>query len=314
MIRKKPGCCFMYRVRQQIDCSDSIWQREPARKGALAVLDTGVARHPDLAGRIIDFRDFVYNRNMVYDDSGHGTHVCGIACGDGRLSEGRYRGLSPFTGLVVGKVLDAQGNGTVEAMIEGIKWIIERQKKYDIRILNISIGIGQLNDALKEQALIRWLETAWDMGLVVVCAAGNGGPAWDSLSPLGTSPRLITVGCHDGEYFKDMENRCETYSGRGALLDTVRKPDIVAPGTEIVSCDAKCRRVLKGYTHAYVKKSGTSMATPIVSGALSLLLQKYPEYTNELAKKKLLYTATDLREPWYKQGYGMINVARLLQK
>ncbi len=303
----------MFRVRGQIACEEAFVMNEPRRRGTIAVLDTGVGKHPDFTGRILDFKDFVHNRNMIYDDSGHGTHVCGIAGGSGKLSDGKFKGISPYTNLIVGKVLDEYGNGSVEAMIAGIRWVIESRKKYDIRILNISIGIGELQNKEKETAIRMWLENAWDMGLLVVCAAGNGGPAWDTISPLGTSPRLITVGCHDGEYFKNMANRCETYSGRGSLMDTIRKPDIVAPGTEIVSCDVRCRKTLKGYTNSYVKKSGTSMATPIVSGALSLLLQKNPEINNELAKKKILYSATDLGDPWYKQGYGMVHVARLLQ-
>lgn len=303
----------MFRVRGQIGCGDEFIQLEPKRRGTIAILDTGVGRHPDLVGRIVDFKDFVLDRNAIYDDSGHGTHVCGIACGSGKLSEGRYRGISPYTNLMVGKVLDSKGNGTVESMIAGIKWVIQKRKQYDIRVLNISIGIGELKNKEKERAMKYWLETAWEMGLVVVCAAGNGGPAWNTISPLGASQKLITVGCHDGEYFRDMENRCETYSGRGSLLDVVRKPDIVAPGTEIMSCDVRCKKNIKGYTNAYIKKSGTSMATPIVAGGISLFLQKYPEYSNEFVKKKLLYSAMDLKEPWYKQGYGMINIERLLQ-
>lgn len=298
----------MFRVRQQVGCEDSFALEKPEKVHTIAVLDTGVVGHPDLVGRIRDFKDFVHGRNVMYDDSGHGTHVCGIACGDGRLSAGRYRGISPQAELIVGKVLDREGNGTVESMVQGIKWVLDRREKYNVRVLNISIGIGGLQDKEKETALVRWLETAWDMGLVVVCAAGNGGPAWNTISPLGTSPRLITVGCHDGEYFRDMPGRCETYSGRGSLFQTVRKPDVVAPGTEIISCHAGYRKT------AYVKKSGTSMATPIVAGAMSLFLLKFPESSNELAKKKLLYSAADLGEPWYKQGYGMLNVKRLLEK
>lgn len=303
----------MFRVRRQIGCGDDGPAAGQGRVCTIAVLDTGVAGHPDLAGRILDFRDFVNHKNAAYDDSGHGTHVCGIACGNGRLSAGRYRGISPFSNLVVGKVLDREGNGNAQTMIEGIKWVLDKREKYGIRILNISIGTGQLDDKEREAALVGWLETAWDMGLLVVCAAGNGGPQWNTISSLGSSSRLVTVGCHDGEYYRDMPNRCETYSGRGSMLSSVRKPDVVAPGTEILSCDARCRRGRRGYVHAYTSKSGTSMATPIVSGALALLFQQDPECRNEMAKRRLLYSATDLGEPWYKQGYGMLNVKKLLE-
>lgn len=276
-------------------------------------MDTGVARHPDLIDRVVGFKDFVFHRNNIYDDSGHGTHVCGIACGEGRLSSGKYHGVSPFSNLLVGKVLDSQGNGSVESMVEGIRWVLENRSRYDVQVLNISIGIGQLSNKNKEEQLRHWLEAAWDTGLVVVCAAGNGGPAWDSISPLGSSPKLITVGCHDGDYFKDKSNRCETYSGRGSLYGTLRKPEVVAPGTDIISCDSRCRKTMTGYSYAYTMKSGTSMATPIVSGALALLLQKNTNLTNEMVKKKVANSSTDLGEPWCKQGYGMLHVKRLLE-
>lgn len=303
---------LLFRVRKQIACEEKSLIRN-SDAGTIAILDTGVGKHPDLTGRLIDFRDFVGGKNVMYDDSGHGTHVCGIACGDGTLSEGKYRGISPFSRFVVGKVLDSNGDGTVEAMIEGIKWVLSIRTKYNIQILNVSVGIGRLEDKEKERALCRWLETAWDTGLVVVCAAGNGGPAQRTISPLGESSKVITVGCHDGEFYKDKADRCESYSGRGSLIDTIRKPDIVAPGTEIISCNVKCRKNFGGYAYAYTSKSGTSMATPIVSGALALLVQKYPEYTNEMVKRKLQYTAEDLKEPWYMQGWGMVNVKRLLE-
>lgn len=77
-------------------------------------------------------------------------------------------------------------------------------------------------------------------------------------------------------------------------------------GTEIMSCNVGIEYKGRGYRNAYVAKSGTSMATPIVSGGIALLLQKYPYFTNEQAKKKLQYSATDLSLPWSKQGASVI--------
>lgn len=301
----------MLRVRNQIGCEE-IKMPEMSRVPGVAVLDTGIALHPDFQGRIVGFRDFIHGRNSAYDDNGHGTHVCGIIAGDGSLSGGKYRGIAPCAKLFVGKVLDEKGDGTVENMVEGIRWVLDKKDEFSIRVLNISVGIGQLKSKEKEQLLISYLEKAWEEGLAVVCAAGNNGPELNTLSPLGKSYKVITVGCHDGSYYKNLPGRCETYSARGKSSLGERKPDIVAPGTEIISCDANCRKNLRGYHSSYVKKSGTSMAAAIVSGTLALFFAIYGEAGNEHAKKKLLYSATDLGEAWNKQGYGMVNVENLL--
>ena len=105
------------------------------------------ARHPDLYGRPVCFRDFVGGRNLPYDDNGHGTHVCGILCGNGRLSGGKYRGMAPGASLVVGKVLDENGDGKVEAMLAGMDWVLKIRTRYRIRILNISVGIGSMEES-----------------------------------------------------------------------------------------------------------------------------------------------------------------------
>ena len=308
----------MQRVRTQIACPEpDICSGKPVTIG---FLDTGVARHPDFENRILVFRDFVNKKDSCYDDSGHGTHVCGIAAGDGRLSEGKYRGIAPESLLAIGKVLNEEGDGLADHMIAGLNWFLEIKEQINLRIINISIGLGNLKDRQKKQELIAKVEEAWQRGILVVCAAGNLGPAKGSISPLGASRRVVTVGCHDGNFFGENANRCETYSGRGPSKDAIRKPDLVAPGTEIISCNAHFYYQRKRrYVHtiqavnAYTAKSGTSMATPMVSGAAALLLQKNPGLNTEQIKKKLLYSATDLGEPWTKQGWGMLNIRRALE-
>lgn len=313
MIWKKPGVFDVNRVRKQVGCPDAVYSRNHGETVTAAVLDTGVALHPDLGRRIIGFRDFIHHRQAVYDDSGHGTHVCGILAGDGALSKGRFQGMAPMARLVVGKILNQNGEGCVENMLEGIDWILSVQAYYHIRILNISVGVGELRNKADKEELIKAIERAWDKGLVVIAAAGNTGPAPMSISPIGASKKVITVGCHDGGYFGKRESICENYSGRGPSEYAFKKPDIVAPGTDIVSCCHKCRKHYYAYKDAYTKKSGTSMATPIVSGAAALLLQKSPSCTNEMVKSRLIYTATDMKEPWSKQGWGMIDVNKLLE-
>lgn len=300
----------MQRVRKQVGLTDDRILRDGTGI-VIAVLDTGVGKHPDLDGKVLAFHDFVNGRQVPYDDSGHGTHVCGILCGSGRLSEGRYRGMAPGAELVVGKVLDARGDGETENMIEGLEWVLAQRDRYRIRILNISVGIGALDDRLKEAALMRKLEQLWDEGILVVCAAGNKGPRNNSIASIGGNGRVVTVGCHDGAYFRDHPGRCETYSGRGDPNGRMRKPDLVAPGTEIVSCNVHCRETRNGYRNAYLAKSGTSMATPVVSGAAALLMQGDPGMTNEECRDRLLFTCTDLGLPWNRQGFGMVNVGWL---
>lgn len=277
------------------------------------MLDTGVAFHPDFDNRIIAFKDFVHGKKRLYDDSGHGTHVAGCLCGSGCVSLGKYRGIAPGSRLVVGKVLDENGDGVIENMAQGIIWVLDHQREYDIRILNISIGMGENAEKERMNHLLMLVDEAWKSGLIVVCAAGNMGPDAMTISPLGARREVITVGCHEGGYFGNRKQLCENYSGRGPSPYALKKPDIVAPGTDIVSCNARIRKAGRFYRDGYIAKSGTSMATPVVSGGLALLLQKYPFYSNEQAKQKLLYTAKDLNDPWNKQGWGMIQINRLLQ-
>lgn len=301
----------MQRVREQVEIAGG----EQGLDGSgvtVAVLDTGACSHRDLQGRILDFQDFVGDRGLLYDDNGHGTHVCGILCGSGVLSEGKYRGMAPGASLLVGKVLDRRGDGSTEAMLEGLDWVLQTREKFRTRILNISVGIGNLAEPAKERALQEKINQVWDSGILVVCAAGNKGPGDGTISSVGGSSLVVTVGCHDGSYKAGTPGRCETYSGRGFYGSAVRKPDLVAPGTDIVSCNVNFYRLGGRVRNAYAAKSGTSMATPIVSGAAALALQKYPEWDNARCKQELQYSAVDLGLPWNQQGWGMVNVRRLL--
>lgn len=300
----------MHRVRESV--AGNLIDRLDGRGVTVAVLDTGIGAHPDLNGRLVGFRDFVGDGNTGYDNNGHGTHVCGILCGNGRMSYGRYRGMAPGVRLVVGKVLDEKGDGSTEAMLEGMEWVLQAKDRYRIRILNISVGIGDLKEAEKEKALHDKIEEIWESGILVVCAAGNKGPGEGTISCVG-GDKTVTVGCHDGEYEKENPGRCEVYSGRGISGGFTRKPDLVAPGTNIVSCNVACQGRKARAGNAYIAKSGTSMATPVVSGAAALAFQRYPDMTNGECKQKLQFSATDLGLPWNQQGWGMLNVERFLE-
>lgn len=302
----------MNRVRKQVGCRENL-QRDIATEDiSVAILDTGIGRHPDFGNRLIAFSDFVNGRPGCYDDSGHGTHVAGCVGGSGYASRGMYRGMAPVCRLCVGKVLDRNGEGSVESMYKGLLWVLNNRLRYQIRVLNVSLGIGASGDKERMEELVGLLDAAWEQGIVVVCAAGNNGPAEGTISPLGSSRKVITVGCHEGGYFGARRDLCENYSGRGSSDMLYRKPDVVAPGTDIISCNVQFRGSNRaGFRNAYAKKSGTSMSTPIISGAAALFLQKYPYMNNEQVKRKMIYSARDLGDVWSKQGWGMLNLEEM---
>ena len=273
----------------------------------IAILDTGISPHIDFiqpTKRILAFIDFINHRRNPYDDCGHGTHVAGIIAGSGFNSNGVYHGIAPKTNLVILKILDHNGNGNINNVIKAIHWVISNKSKYNIKILNISLGT--ITDNPKEnQILVQSVENAWNNGITVLTAAGNLGPDPYSVTAPGTSKKIITVGSSE-EYLHSISNGNinYSYSGCGPTKECILKPEIVAPGNNIISCINS--------TKGYISKSGTSMSTPIVSGSIALLYEKYPYLTNKDIKILLYKTALDINLPKNKQGWGMINIPALL--
>lgn len=271
----------------------------------VAVLDTGCFLHEDLSAQITGFYDTVHKRQTPYDDNGHGTHVCGIICGNGSASNGRFCGIAPKCRLFPVKVLDRHGSGYTSDVLAGLRWVREHQALYNIRIVNISVGSFSHKNMSENSAIVRGVDEAWDQGLIVVVAAGNMGPKSGTITTPGISRKVITVGCSDDDReVRVLGNRMIHYSGRGPTKACVCKPDIIAPGAYITSCS--------NMPGKYTGKSGTSMATPLVSGALALLLEKYPEMTNLDAKMRLWERAVDLGLPKNRQGHGLLDIHRLL--
>lgn len=287
----------------------------------LAVVDTGIWPHGDFTSgknRVIGFCDIINGRKNPYDDNGHGTHVAGIIGGNGYLSKEDYIGVAPRCNLIGVKVLNHKGDGNISDVLAGLQWIIDNKKKYNIRIVNISVGTTSKNDLDENSMLVKGVNAVWDTGIVVVVAAGNNGPNPMSISTPGISRKVITVGSSDDNYTVEVfGSKKKDYSGRGPTNACIRKPDVIAPGSNIVSC-----KVLKGqqgriyprgkYPSMYTIKSGTSMSTPIVSGAIALLLSKHPNMTNKDVKLKLRTSTIDLGHPWSKQGWGLLNIPKLL--
>jgi len=293
----------MDRVRRMIGLDKleySSLGRYNGRGVGVAILDTGLCiENRDLSGRVAAFSDFISNKKQCYDDNGHGTHIAGIVGGTGRNSNGLYRGIAPKCHFVIAKVLDRNGNGNVNCVKRAIEWVISIKEKYNIRILNISIGMFVETNSNEQAKLVDIVEKAWDAGIVVVAAAGNNGPQQMSVTNPGIIPKIITVGAIQ-------ERKVQRYySGRGPTRDCILKPEILAPGQRIMSC--------KNTVNGYISKSGSSMATPVVTGAIALLLQKEPQLAPIDVKIRLYERAEDLGLSKEKQGWGTINIGKLLR-
>lgn len=267
----------------------------------IAFLDTGIFPHIDFDNRLLAFYDFIHHMHDAYDDNGHGTHVAGIAAGSGAASYGKYQGVAPQANIIALKVLDENGNGNKEHVIEALQWIRDNRENYNIRIVNISVGTTQKEHG-KYEELLRMVELLWDEGLVIVAAAGNMGPGAGTITIPGNSRKVITVGS------SDMLMNNHRLSGRGPTRQCVCKPDIVAPGNGIISCGTDRNERL------YVKKSGTSMSTPFVSGAIAVLLEQYPSMTNFEVKCHLRDTALDMGLSHNMQGWGKFQLQLFLKK
>lgn len=258
----------------------------------VVVMDTGVAMHPDLDGHIWIYRDFIGGRLEKYDDNGHGTHVCGIIGGD-RI------GMAPECKMIVLKVLDDTGNGSVAHSMSAFRWILENRERFNIRVVNISMGMAPKQNEEGARYILGAVELLWDMGIVVVAAAGNLGPSEGSITIPGLHKKVITVGSYD-----------HVKSGQGSVSENIWKPDLVAPGTRIFSCNAKWKEQNEAL---YVAKNGTSMSTPIVTGAIAQLLSREPNLPNMEVKKRLMRCCDNLNMPQTKQGRGLLNVQKLLK-
>ncbi|MCI8814050.1 MAG: S8 family peptidase [Lachnospiraceae bacterium] len=266
----------------------------------VAVIDTGIFPHVDFDNRIIAFQDIVYGKRQPYDDNGHGTHIAGILGGSGSASGGRCRGVAPECDFIGIKVLDRQGNGNKEHVLEAFQWLIENQERYHIRIVNISVGTTYHSSG-DHRILIHGVDQVWDAGMVVVAAAGNQGPGPGTVTAPGSSRKVITVGA------SDMLSARHGSSGSGPTLECVCKPDIVAPGLQVLSCAPQ------KWGRLYVRKSGTSMSTPVISGAIARLLEYDPSLTNVEVKMLLRESAVDAGYPHNRQGWGRFDMQRFFQ-
>ena len=274
----------------------------------VAVIDTGIFAHPDLIypeNRIVGWNDLLNGRASPYDDNGHGTHVSGIIAGNGTVSRGKYAGMAPEVKLVGIKALDREGSGNTSDIITAVEWCIENQKTYNIRAINLSLG-GTAQDSYRQDPLCRAISSAWTSGIVVCVAAGNDGPDTATINTPGITPNAITVGNLDDRGTEDVsDDVISDSSSRGPTVDNLVKPDILAPGTNITSLRAG---------GGYRSLSGTSMATPMVTGAVAQIYQKWPDYKPDQVKRLLAQNARAMGLQSNFQGSGALNITDMFDE
>lgn len=275
----------------------------------VAVIDTGVAPHDDLVrpeNRILAFKDFVKNKEKPYDDNGHGTHVAGIIAGNGYSSRGQYKGVAPKANIIGIKALDENGGGSSSDIIAALSYCLENKDKYNIKIVNLSLGTPS-NISPDKDPLVRAVEKCVADGLVVVTAAGNSGPGNRTILSPGVSREVITVGAVDDKRTLDIsDDTIATFSSRGPTPEGIQKPDLVAPGVNIKSLS-------NTKLDSYTSLSGTSMATPLISGSLALLFNRYGDLSPEEYKSMLMDSCTALKDTKESQGAGMLNLKELFE-
>ncbi len=260
----------------------------------VAVIDSGAAPHSDLPDLVrVNAHPLAKSTN---DTHGHGTHIAGIIAG--KDPSGRYLGIAPRTRIVSVKVSDDRDVMTASDLLRGMQWVFDHRLIYNIRVVNLSVTAGNA-ESYKTSPLAVGAERLWRSGIVVVVAAGNQGSARDAtyFSP-ANDPYVITVGALDDNLtLNPNDDRLADFSSRGTTQDGIIKPDLVAPGRQIVSTLAShsCTlakafptRITDGQ---YLRLSGTSMAAPMVAGIVSLLLERYPSLTPNQVKGVLLDSA-----------------------
>jgi serine protease AprX len=261
----------------------------------LTILDTGIdSLHVDLdGGKVIGWKDFVNVDSLrPYDDQGHGTHCASIAAGSGD-ADPAYKGVAPGAALVGVKVLNQYGSGPTSTVIAGIDWVVANKASYNIRVLSISLSNSVPSDG--QDALSLACNNAFDAGIMVCVAAGNRGPAMNTICSPSAAAKPITVGsmsdCGELGYYLAHS------SSRGPTVDNRVKPDICAPGVNINAAKANT-------TNEYTIKSGTSMATPFVAGTAALMLDANPNLTPASIKSGLMSTAQDWGPTGTEIDYG----------
>jgi serine protease AprX len=286
--------------------ANHAWYRSTGRGVGVAVIDTGIA------GDVPDFQTPGWQGSRVVasavtnpcatdanDHYGHGTHVAGLIAGNSLLYPpdhrffGRYMGVAPRANLVSVKVSDDDGNTTVLDVIYGIQFAVDHRAVFNIRVLNLSLS-SAVAESYRTDPLDAAVEQAWFSGLVVVAAAGNEGAGNDGVTYApANDPWVITAGAVDDRgTWTRLDDILASWSSRGLTQDGVQKPEVLAPGTGLVStlapgsdfADLCPQCVVDG---RYFRAGGTSMSAAVVSGAAALLVEQHPDWTPAQVKGAL---------------------------
>jgi serine protease AprX len=279
----------------------------------VAVVDTGIADVPDLAGRVTDRVDIT--RSGGGDGYGHGTFMAGLIAGSGAASGGAYRGVAPAADLVDVKVADAEGRTDLITVLRGLQWVSER----DVDVLNLSLSSAS---PLPYQVdpLTQALEALWRRGVTVVVPSGNDGPGEGSVTSPGSDPVLLTAGGLDEEGTAERgDDIVAPWSGRGPTWQGDAKPDLVAPGAHLVALQSPGSAIDIANPQArigdgYFRGSGTSMATAVTSGVAAGALAVQPKLRPDAVKN--LLTSTAYEAPGLTRaagaGAGALDAGRVL--
>ena len=256
----------------------------------ICFIDTGIAPHFDFIfpySRIVKFVDLINNKMFPYDDNGHGTFVCGVACGGGIISKNNV-GIAPLSNIVSIKALKSDGSSNSNTILDAMQWIYENHKVFNISVVCMSFGA----DSSDNSPLAKGAEALWNLGITVVAAAGNSGPKTHTIKSPGISPKIITVGAFDSFKFKTAN-----FSSRGPTCFGY-KPDFIAPAVDLISCNNKII--------PYTKMSGTSVSSPIVAGVCAVIKSKHRNATNNEIKKFLIANCKPISNNRNEEGFGLL--------
>ena len=267
----------------------------------VCILDTGFEiQHPDFAGREIEGKSFIEGEDWDRDPNGHGTHCGGIACGYVRSDTGKRYGIAKESNLKIGKVLSDKGKGSTSSIIDAIDWAITKQ----FRIISLSLAApAKINE--KPSLLFETIgKKALDNNSLLIAAAGNDSKRPATLAPVSVPANSLSIMAVAAI---DKEMQIARFSNAGVNAATGGNIDICAPGVDILSAYPK----KNGSSSNYALLSGTSMATPFVSGLAALYMEQFPNLTAREIWELLGNNAKPIEKLKYRDiGKGLIQVIR----